>query len=172
MNISNLILPLIVLIIVSYAIYKKVDLLNVFIDGVKEGIEMSLQIFPTILAMLVAINVLLKSNLILDLTSLLNPIFNYLHFPSEILPLAILKPISGSTSLIVMNDLLKTYGAESYIGYLASIIQGCTDTTIYILSLYFASVGIKKTRYALKVGLLSDLITIIIAIIVVNLLLI
>ncbi len=172
MNISNLILPLIVLIIVSYAIYKKVDLLNVFIDGVKEGIEMSLQIFPTILAMLVAINVLLKSNLILDLTSLLNPIFNYLHFPSEILPLAILKPISGSTSLIVMNDLLKTYGAESYIGYLASIIQGSTDTTIYILSLYFASVGIKKTRYALKVGLLSDLITIIIAIIVVNLLLI
>lgn len=171
MNISNLILPLIVLIIVSYAIYKKVDLLNVFIDGVKEGIEMSLQIFPTILAMLVAINVLLKSNLILDLTSLLNPIFNYLHFPSEILPLAILKPISGSTSLIVMNDLLKTYGAESYIGYLASIIQGSTDTTIYILSLYFASVGIKKTRYALKVGLLSDLITIIIAIIVVNLLL-
>ena len=172
MIISNLILPLIVLIIVSYAIYKKVDLLNVFIDGVKEGIEMSLQIFPTILAMLVAINVLLKSNLILDLTSLLNPIFNYLHFPSEILPLAILKPISGSTSLIVMNDLLKTYGAESYIGYLASIIQGSTDTTIYILSLYFASVGIKKTRYALKVGLLSDLITIIIAIIVVNLLLI
>ena len=172
MNISNLILPLIVLIIVSYAIYKKVDLLNVFIDGVKEGIEMSLQIFPTILAMLVAINVLLKSNLILDLTTLLNPIFNYLHFPSEILPLAILKPISGSTSLIVMNDLLKTYGAESYIGYLASIIQGSTDTTIYILSLYFASVGIKKTRYALKVGLLSDLITIIIAIIVVNLLLI
>ena len=71
-----------------------------------------------------------------------------------------------------MNDLLKTYGAESYIGYLASIIQGSTDTTIYILSLYFASVGIKKTRYALKVGLLSDLITIIIAIIVVNLLLI
>lgn len=170
MNISNYILPLIVLIIVAYGIYKKVDIFNDFIDGVKEGIEMSLQIFPTILAMLVAINILLKSNIITDITSILSPILTYLHIPGEILPLAILKPISGSSSLIVMNELLKTYGPESYIGLISSIIQGSTDTTIYILSLYFASIGIKKTRYALKVGLLADLITIIIAIITVNLL--
>lgn len=172
MNISNFILPLIVLIVVVYAIYKKIDLLNTFINGVKEGLEMSLQIFPTILAMLLAINILLKSNLILDITSLLKPFLSIINFPSELLPLAILKPISGSSSLIVMNELLKTYSPDSYIGYLASIIQGSTDTTIYILSLYFSQVGIRKTKYALKVGLLADLITIIVAVIVVNILLI
>ena len=172
MNISNIILPLIVLIIVIYAIYKKVDLLNVFISGVKEGLEMSLQIFPTILAMILAINILLKSNLILDLITILKPLFNIVNFPTELLPLAILKPISGSSSLIVMNELLKTYGTNSYIGYLASVIQGSTDTTIYILSLYFSQIGIKKTKYALKVGLLADLTTIIVAIIIVNILLI
>lgn len=170
MNISNFILPIIVLIIVVYGIYKKVDIFNDFIDGVKEGIEMSLQIFPTILAMLVAINILLKSNIIIDITNILSPIFTFLNIPSEILPLAILKPISGSSSLIVMNELLKTYGPESYIGILSSIIQGSTDTTIYILSLYFSSVGIKKIRYALKVGLLADLTTVIIAVIVVSIL--
>lgn len=170
MNISNYILPAIVLIIISYAIYKKVDIFNVFLEGVKEGIEMTIQIFPTILAMLVAINVLLKSNIILDVTNLIAPILNYLRIPKEILPLAILKPISGSSSLIVMSELLKTHGPDSYIGLIASVIQGSTDTTIYILSLYFASIGIKKTKYALKLGLLADLITIILAITFVNIL--
>ena len=172
MNISNIILPIIILIIISYAIYKKVDLLNTFIEGAKEGIEITIQIFPTILAMLLAINILLKSNFILDFTSILKPILDVLHFPCEILPLAMLKPISGSSSLIVMNELLKTYGTNSYIGYLASVIQGSTDTTIYILSIYFSSIGIKKIKYALKVGLIADLIALISAIVIVNLLLI
>ena len=86
------------------------------------------------------------------------------------MPQVILKPISGSSSLIVMNELLKTHGPDSYIGQISSVIQGSTDTTIYILSLYFASVGIRKTKYALKVGLIADLLTVIIAIITVNLL--
>ena len=149
--ISDLILPLIILTIVSFGLYKKIDIYDTFCNGIKEGIKNSLQIFPTILAMLVAINILLKSNLISDLTN-------------------ILKPISGSSSLIVMNELLKTYGPDSYIGRISSVIQGSTDTTIYILSLYFTSIGIKKTKYALKVGLIADLLTIIIAIITVNIL--
>lgn len=168
--ISNLILPLIVLIIILYGIYKKVDIFDDFCDGVKDGLRTTLNIYPTIFAMLIAVNVLLKSGLILDITKFIEPIFSFFNIPIQILPLAIMKPISGSSSLIIMNELLKTYGPDSYIGLISSVIQGSTDTTIYIISLYFASVGIKKIKYALKVGLIADLLTIIIAIIVVNLL--
>ncbi len=170
MYIANIILPLIVLLIVVYGIYKKVDVFDVFIDGVKEGLTITLQIFPTILAMIVSINIFLKSNILQDITLYLNPIFNFLNFPSEILPLAILRPVSGSSSLIILNNILSTYGVDSYIGRVASVIQGSTDTTIYILGLYFGSVGIKKIRYSLLVGLLSDLSCIIISLIVVSIL--
>lgn len=170
MYIANIILPLIVLLIVVYGIYKKVDVFDVFIDGVKEGLTMTLQIFPTILAMIVSINIFLKSNILQEITLYLNPIFNFLNFPSEILPLAILRPVSGSSSLIILNNILSTYGVDSYIGRVASVIQGSTDTTIYILGLYFGSVGIKKIRYSLLVGLLSDLSCIIISLIVVSIL--
>jgi len=170
MNISNLILPTIVLIIVIYGIYKKVDVFDVFIVGAKEGISMSLQIFPTILAMIVSINIFLNSNILIDITKFLEPVFEFLHFPSQILPLALLRPVSGSSSLIIMNDILKNFGTDSYIGRVSSVIQGSTDTTIYILGLYFSSVGIKKIKYSLIVGLLADLACIITALIVVSIL--
>lgn len=170
MYIANIILPLIVLLIVLYGIYKKVDVFDVFIDGVKEGLTMTLQIFPTILAMIVSVNIFLKSNLLQDITIYLNPIFNLINFPSEILPLAMLRPISGSSSLIMLNNILSTYGVDSFIGRVSSVIQGSTDTTIYILGLYFGSVGIKKIKYSLLVGLLADLSCIIISLIVVSIL--
>lgn len=170
MYIANIILPLIVVLIVIYGIYKKIDVFNVFIEGVKEGITMTLQIFPTILAMIVSINIFLKSNILQDITIYLKPLFDILQFPSEILPLAILRPISGSSSLMMLNNILSTYGVDSYIGRVASVIQGSTDTTIYILGLYFGSVGIKKIKYSLLVGLLSDLSCIIISLIVVSIL--
>ena len=147
MSIANIILPLIVLLIVIYGIYRKVDVFDVFIIGVKEGLSMTLQIFPTILAMIVSINIFLKSNILQDITVYLKPIFNILKFPSEILPLAILRPISGSSSLIMLNNILSIYGTDSYIGRVASVIQGSTDTTIYILGLYFGSICIKKIKY-------------------------
>lgn len=170
MYIANIILPLMVLGIVMYGVYKKVDVFDVFIVGVKEGLSMSLQIFPTILAMIVSVNIFLKSNLLQDITIYLQPIFNFLNFPTEILPLAILRPISGSSSLIMLNNILSTYGVDSFIGRVASVIQGSTDTTIYILGLYFGSVGIKKIKYSLLVGLLADLSCIIISLIVVSIL--
>ena len=170
MGISNFILPIIVLIIVFYGIIKKVDIFDTFIEGVKEGLSMSLQIFPTILAMIVAINILLNSNIIYDLTNLIKPVLNLFHFPGEILPLALMRPISGSSSLIIMNDILVKYGADSFVGRVAAVIQGSTDTTIYILGLYFGSVGIKKIKYSLVVGLLSDFMCVIIALIVISIL--
>ena len=93
----------------------------------------------------------------MDILESLNFLFKVLPFPKEVFPLMFMRPISGTASLTILDNLLKSYGPDSYIGRLASILQGSTDTTIYILGLYFGSIGIKKTKYALPVGLLSDI---------------
>mgnify|MGYP003294231001 CR=1 FL=1 len=94
--------------------------------------------------------------------------FDKIGFPREVFPLAILRPISGSSSLIVLNDILSKYGPDSFIGRVASVMQGSTDTTIYIISMYFSSIGIKKIKYSLVVGLIADVISIILSIIIVK----
>ncbi len=167
-TIANLLIPLITITVIIYGLYKKVNIYDSFINGVSEGLKMSLEIFPTIMAMVIAINLITSSGVINYLTEILSYPLSLIKFPSEILPIALLRPISSSASLIVMNDILKTYGPDSFLGMLASIIQGSTDTTIYILGMYFSSVGIKKIKYSLIVGLLADLSCIIIALIVLN----
>lgn len=167
-TVSSLLIPTITIIVIIYGIYKKTDIYNSFINGINEGLKMSITIFPTIMAMVIAINLLINSNIILDLTKILTPILKFIGFPGEILPIALLRPVSSSASLVIMNDILKIHGPDSYLGYIASIIQGSTDTTIYILGMYFSSVGIKKIRYSLLVGLLADLVCVIATIIIVN----
>ena len=168
--IANLLIPLITIIVIIYGLYKKVDIYESFINGINEGLKLSINIFPTIMAMVIAINLLINSNIIIDLTKYLDDFFKLLKFPSEILPIALLRPVSSSASLVIMNDILKIYGPDSYLGYIASIIQGSTDTTIYIIGLYFSSIGVKKIKYSLIVGLLADLMAIILSVIVINLL--
>lgn len=166
----NYIIPIIVIIILVYGIYKKVDIFDEFLLGVKEGLKSCINLFPTIFAMIIAINLLTTSGFILDLSNALRPIFNLIHFPVETLPLALLRPISGSASLTILKEILSTYGPDSFIGRVSSVMQGSTDTTIYIISLYFASAGVKKIRYSLIVGLLSDLVSIILSITIVTIL--
>ena len=164
----NYIIPLIVVTIIIYGIYKKVDIFDTFIDGVKEGMKLSINLFPTIFTMIIAITLITDSNIINYICYLLKPLFSRISFPTEVLPLALLRPISGSSSLVILNDILAKYGPDSFIGRLSSVMQGSTDTTIYIISMYFASIGIKKTRYSLTVGLLADLLSVIISFIMVN----
>ena len=164
----HFIIPGIVFLIVFYGFYKKIDVYEAFISGVKEGLLMALKIFPTMFAMVISIDVLIKSNALNALITLIEPICFRLSIPKEILPLAFIRPISGSSSLVLMSDLLKTYGPDSFIGRVASLIQGSTDTTIYIIGLYFTSIGIKKIKYSLIVGLLADLFAIILSILVVS----
>lgn len=164
----NYIIPLIVVTIIIYGIYKKVDIFDTFIDGVKEGMKLSINLFPTIFTMIIAITLITDSNIINYICNLLKPLFSKISFPTEVLPLALLRPISGSSSLVILNDILAKYGPDSFIGRLSSVMQGSTDTTIYIISMYFASIGIKKTRYSLTVGLLADLLSVIISFIMVN----
>ncbi len=165
---SNYLIPAIVAIILIYAISKKIDIFDSFLHGVKEGIKTSINLFPTIFAMILAITLLTQSNIINELSSYLKPIFDKLNFPIETLPLAILRPISGSSSLAILNDILGKYGPDSLIGRIASVMQGSTDTTLYIIGLYFSSIGIKRIRYSLLVGLLADLISIILSVLIVS----
>ena len=164
--ISKIIIPIITLIVIVYALIKKVDIYNEFLVGVKEGLELSLQIFPSMFAMIISVTVLIKSNIINHLISIIN--INL--FPKEVIPIAILRPISSSSSIMILNEILKKYGPDSLIGKIASIITGSTDTTIYIIGIYYSSIKIKRIKHSFVVGLLADLSCIIISIIIVNLL--
>ena len=169
-NISRFILPMLVLIIIVYGLYKKIDIYEVFIKGVKEGLTLSINIFPTIFTMSLAINILIKSNVLNVFIDFISPISNILLIPKEVLPLSILRPISGSSTLILLDNILKTYTPDSFIGRVASIIQGSSDTTIYIIGLYFGSIGIKKIKHSLFVGLLSDFICVFLSVIFIKIL--
>lgn len=167
-KISNMIIPVLVLLLIIYALKKKVNIYDSFVNGTKEGMEMGFTIFPYQLGMIFAINILLKSGFLENIFIYFKPFFSLIKVPIEILPISIIRPISGNATFAIMIDMIKTYGVDSYLGRLAATIQGGVDTTIYVISLYFGSVGIKKIKYALWVGLFTDLITIILSIIAVN----
>lgn len=170
-NLGNILLPIVVLLILLYALKKKVPIYDSFVNGAKEGLELGVSVFPFLVSMLFATNVLLKSKVLDSIFLFAKPFFDLIKVPVEILPMAIIRPISGNASFAVMIDLIKTYGVDSYLGQIAATLQGATDTTIYVLSLYFGSIGIKKIRYSLTVGLLTDLTAVIISILLVSLLL-
>lgn len=169
LKISNYLIPAIVLWIIFYAFRKKVNLYDSFVAGAKEGMEMGFSIFPFLIGMIFGINVLLKSEILNVIFVYLKPIFDLLHIPIEILPMAVVRPISGNASFAVMIDIIKTHGVDSFLGRIASTLQGATDTTIYVLSLYFGSVGIKKIRYALKAGLFADMIALVMSVLLISL---
>lgn len=170
MIISKIIIPLFVVTIILYGLKKKINIYDVFLKGAKEGLITVFNIFPSVIAMVFAVNILLSSELLETLLVFLKPIFSYFNLPFNILPMAIVRPISGTASLAILNNLLRDFGPDSFIGRLASTLQGCTDTTIYVLALYFGSIKVTKTRYALKVGLFADFIGIVASFTVVKLL--
>lgn len=165
---SSIMIPLLVLMVLIHGILKKVDVYDVFIDGTKESFGMVLELFPTLLGMILGINIFLKSGVLEFILGGLAPFFSYLKIPLEIIPMAIMRPISGSSTLAILNNIYETFGPDGYLGTLASVIQGSTDTTFYVLTLYFGSIGIKKIRYAMWAGLCADFIGIVTSIIIVN----
>ena len=166
MNIlSIIVIPLFVLLVIFYGYYKKIDIYSSFLDGAKDGLSITLSITPAVLAMVFAVNIFLDSGV---LTFILNPISNFFRIVPEILPMAFLRPISGTASLTIMTKIFSLYGPDSFAGHLASVLQGCTDTTIYVIALYYSSVKISKTRYTILVGLAADLVGIIMGFILTN----
>ncbi len=165
-TISKIIIPLFVLMIILYGVKKKVNVYDTFLEGAKEGLIMVFHITPTIMAMVFAVNLFLESNFLEEALSFAKPLFNLINIPMDILPMALLRPISGTASMAIMNDIFINFGPDSFIGRLASTLQGCTDTTIYVLALYYGSIKVTKTRYSLPVGLFADLMGIIAAFII------
>ena len=162
-TLSKVVIPLFVFFVVFYGFIKKVSIYESFLEGAKEGLQISVNIFPNVIAMVFAINIFLDSNFVYEVLSVFEGFLMKFNIPLDILPMAILRPISGTATLAIMNDIFINYGPDSYAGRLASVLQGCTDTTIYVLALYFGSVGVKKIRYSLSVGLIADFIGISVA---------
>ncbi len=166
--ISIWLIPVLIALILIYGTYKQVPTYESFVDGAKEGFGIAISIIPYLVGMLVAIAVFRASGALDFLVGLLQPLLKMVGVPAEIVPLALIRPISGNGALGMMSDLIATYGPDSFIGRLASTMQGSTDTTLYIITVYFGAVGIKKMGDALKVGLLADFIGIVASIIVVS----
>jgi spore maturation protein B len=167
--ISLWLMPVIIGFILIYGTLKKVPTYETFVEGGKEGITISFSIIPYLVGMLVAISIFRASGALDFLMNIMKPALDILNIPAEIVPLAFIRPISGTAALGLTSDIIATYGPDSFIGMLAATMQGSTDTTLYVLTVYFGAVGIKKMGDALKVGLLADLVGIVASIVIVTL---
>lgn len=152
---STLLLPIIVLAVITYALVKHIDAYQCFIQGSTEGIRLFLSVFPAMLSMMFAISLLRESGLMQLICNGLS--FIIPGIPPSIWPMAFFRPISGSASMAILVDIFKSEGVDSLAGIMASIIQGSTDTTFYVITLYFSSVGVKKIKNALTIGLIADI---------------
>ena len=162
--------PSVIGLILISALVKKTDIFGAFHSGAKEGIFSMLSIAPTLIGLIIAVNMLTASGFFEIAAGLLSPVFNTLGFPSELLPLALVRPVSGSGSLAVLSSLLEQYGADSVPGRMASVMAGSTDTTFYAIAVYYGSVGIKKSGCTLPCALAADLCSMIFAVLTIRLL--
>jgi spore maturation protein B len=157
MNIVSLIaIPLIILVFLVWGLVKRVKVYEVFVEGAKDGFNVAIRIIPYLVAMLVAIGIFRASGAMDVLVAILSPVTSLIGMPAETLTMALMRPLSGSGSLGIMTELMKTHGPDSFIGVLASTMYGSTETTFYVLAVYFGAVGVKNTRHALPAGLIAD----------------
>jgi spore maturation protein B len=149
-----------------YGAIKGVKVYESFVEGAKGGFQMAIRIIPYLVAILVAVGMLRGAGAIDILARWLDPVLHRVGFPVEILPLAIMRPLSGSGSMGIVTELIKAHGPDSFIGRLAASAYGSTETTFYVLAVYFGAVGIKKSRHAIISGLVADIVSLITAIII------
>ncbi len=162
-------LPAIILLILTIGLFRKIPLYETFTDGAKEGFHVSVNIIPYLVAIIVAISMLRASGIIEMTAHALAPILNFFNVPADTIPVMIVRSLSGSAALGVFSDIAHTLGPDDYATKLAAIMVGSSETTFYVLAVYFGAVGISKLRYALLVGLIADFIGIVAAISVCNL---
>jgi len=160
--------PVFLLTIFVMALIHKTNAFDDFVVGAKEGLATTSQLIPNLVGMIVAIKVFLASGIVDTIAEVLAPVLNALHIEPPVLPLMILRPLSGSAALGFTSELIHIHGPDSLIGRLASVMQGSSDTTIYIITVYFAAVGLKEMKHALKLGLVTDLMAFMLAIFAVS----
>ncbi len=168
--ISQLIIPLFIILAVGYGVFKKVRVYDCFVSGAKEGVPVAVKIFPYLLAIFIAVKSFQASGAFDWAQEILHGFFAALHIPIEVLSIAVIKPLSGSASLGVFTEIVKMTGPDSLASRMSAVIMGSAETTFYVLAVYLGSVGIRKTRYLVPVCLISDIAGIIIAILIVKLL--
>lgn len=156
--ISSSAIPIIIAIIIIYGLLEKNKVYDTFVDGAKEGLEIVVKLFPTLLGIFVAVGALRSSGVLDFIINFISPITNVFKIPSEIMPLAMLRPISGSASTAIATDIMTKFGVDSKIGLIASTIMGSTETTFYTIAIYTSCVGIKKTKFVLAAALIGDLV--------------
>lgn len=157
-KLSDFIIPLTIGFVLLYGRLKDVDVFSEFIKGAKEGFETSVSIIPSLVALLTCVGMLKASGAVDILTNGLAPLAARICFPKELIPLTLLRPISGSGALVIYEDILKSFGPDSRIGRIASVLMGSTETTFYTIAVYFGSVGITKTRHAVWASLTADIV--------------
>lgn len=168
--ISIAIIPFMVLIILIHGYVKGIDMYSAFIEGAKEGMKTTFRIVPYLIAIFIAVGIFRGSHALNMFTDILAPITNFLGIPREILPLVILRPISGSGALGIVKDIIEHYGVDSFPAVVAAVMMGSSETIFYTISLYFGSIGVEDHRHTLKAALLSYLISIFITIFICGLL--
>jgi len=158
-ELSRWAIPVILLVVPVIAVLRGVKVYETFIDGAEAGFATAIKTIPYLVAMMVAISIFRASGAMEVLVAVLSPALNFIGLPAEVLPHAIMRPLSGGAALGIASDIIKTYGPDSFLGRLVSTMQGSCDTTFYVLTLYFGSVGIKKYRYSVLLGLVADFTT-------------
>ena len=154
---SSVAMPMVILFIVIYGVKEKNKVFDTFLDGAKEGIKTTLSILPTLIGLFLAIGALRSSGILELIMKISSPILEIINFPKELMPLSILRPISGSGPIAIATDIMKNYGVDSLIGNIASTIMGSTETTLYTIAVYTSCIKIKKTRYILLAALVADI---------------
>ncbi|HTK82405.1 MAG TPA: spore maturation protein [Bacteroidota bacterium] len=167
--ISIIAIPLLVLFIIVYGVVKKVKIYEAFVEGAKEGFNVGVRIIPYLVAMLVAIGIFRAGGAMEILGNLLSPVTRLIGMPPEALPMAFIRPLSGSGSLGVMSEIIKSHGPDSLIGRMVSVMMGSSETTFYVLAVYFGAVGITKGRQAVLAGIIVDAAAVLISVWLVNL---
>lgn len=167
-ELSRWAIPVILLVVPLVAMLRGVKVYETFVEGAEAGFATAIKTIPYLVAMLVAISIFRASGAMEVLVAALSPVLNYIGLPAEVLPHAVMRPLSGGAALGIASDIIKTHGPDSFLGRLVSTMQGSCDTTFYILTLYFGSVGIRKYRYSVVLGLVADLTTLVASVFIVR----
>ena len=155
-SLESYVIPAVLAAIILTGLIRRVDLFSAFLEGAKEGAYTAFAILPTLIGILTAIGMLKASGVLTLLVGWLEPVCRLIGFPAELTPLALIRPISGSGSLAVLGQVLADYGPDSFIGRVASVLQGSTETTFYTMAVYYSAVQVTKTRYTLPCALAAD----------------
>ena len=161
-------IPTVISIIVLWGLINDVKLFDTFIVGAKEGMQSCISIMPSLIGLICAVSMLKASGALDIFTNIVSPVANFIGIPPEVTPLALLRPISGSGSIALLDNILSTYGPDSFIGRAAAVISGSTETTFYTIAVYFGAVGIKNSRHTIPSALLADFTAIIMAVLMVK----